>query len=116
MRPRFATTVGVGDFLCRFTGVDNRSTRTGNRHPHRARRIYLHGFPKATDFQGPVWPPIEGSQCPMMHLDFRVGDLDSASAEVVELGATLAGHQPQENLRAMLDPFGHTFCLCRDDG
>jgi len=28
----------------------------------------------------------------------------------------VAAHQPQENVRVLLDPAGHTFCLCRDDG
>ena len=51
----------------------------------------------------------------MMHFDFQVGDLDSAVAEAVALGATLASEQPQENVRVLLDPAGHPFCLCRDD-
>jgi hypothetical protein len=37
----------------------------------------------------------------MMHFDFQVGDLDSAVAEAVALGATLAEHQPQENVRVL---------------
>jgi hypothetical protein len=53
---------------------------------------------------------------PMMHFDFQVGDLDSAVAEAVALGATLAEHQPQENVRVLFDPAGHPLCLCRDDG
>jgi hypothetical protein len=52
----------------------------------------------------------------MMHFDFQVDDLDSAVAEAVALGATLAAYQPQENVRVLLDPAGHPFCLCRDDG
>jgi glyoxalase superfamily protein len=31
------------------------------------------------------------------------------------LGATLAVAQPQDNVRVLLDPAGHPFCLCRDD-
>lgn len=73
-------------------------------------------FQQATDYRRPVWPPLEGEQRPMMHLDFQVGDLESAVAEAVGLGATLADHQPQENVRVLLDPAGHPFCLCRDDG
>lgn len=72
-------------------------------------------FQEANDYQTPVWPPIDGGQRPMMHLDFQVGDLESATAEAVDLGATVAGHQPRENVRVMLDPFGHPFCLCRED-
>ena len=38
----------------------------------------------------------------MMHFDFQVGDLDSAVAEAVALGASLATAQPQENVRVLL--------------
>jgi hypothetical protein len=51
----------------------------------------------------------------MMHFDFQVGDLDSAVADAVALVAKLADDQPQENVRVLLDPAGHPFCLCRDD-
>ena len=50
----------------------------------------------------------------MMHFDFQVGDLDEAVAEAVAIGATLATHQPQENVRVLFDPAGHPFCLCHD--
>lgn len=73
-------------------------------------------FQQATDYQVPVWPPVEGHQRPMMHFDFQVGDLDSAVAEAVALGATVATHQAQDHVRVLLDPAGHPFCLCRDDG
>ena len=73
-------------------------------------------FAQATDYVAPVWPPGDGAQRPMMHLDVQVGDLDSSVAEAVALGATLATSQPQENVRVLLDPAGHPFCLCRDDG
>ena len=48
----------------------------------------------------------------MMHFDFQVGDLDTAVAEAVELGATIAQFQPNDNLRVLIDPAGHPFCLC----
>ena len=73
-------------------------------------------FQLATDYVTPVWPPAEGAQRPMMHLDLQVGDLESSVAEAVALGAVVAAHQPQENVRVLLDPAGHPFCLCRDDG
>lgn len=72
-------------------------------------------FQQAEGFQPPVWPPVEGAQRPMMHLDFQVGDLEEAVAEAVGLGAELAEHQPQENVRVLFDPAGHPFCLCGDD-
>jgi hypothetical protein len=42
----------------------------------------------------PVWPPVVGQQRPMMHFDFQVGDLDSAVAEAVALGASVATTRP----------------------
>ncbi|MEP6800038.1 MAG: VOC family protein [Lapillicoccus sp.] len=73
-------------------------------------------FQQASDYQAPVWPPAAGHQRPMMHFDFQVGDLDSAVADALALGATVADHQPQDSVRVLLDPAGHPFCLCQDDG
>jgi predicted enzyme related to lactoylglutathione lyase len=72
-------------------------------------------FQEAVDYQRPVWPPEDGRQRPMMHFDFQVGDLDTAVAEAVALGATIAQHQPQEHVRVLFDPAGHPFCLCLDE-
>jgi hypothetical protein len=77
--------------------------------------IYL-VFQQATGYRAPVWPPIDGAQRPMMHLDFQVADLDGAVAEALALGATPAAVQPRANVRVLLDPAGHPFCLCLDDG
>jgi catechol 2,3-dioxygenase-like lactoylglutathione lyase family enzyme len=73
-------------------------------------------FQQASDYEAPVWPPVPGKQRSMMHFDFQVDDLESAVAEAVALGATVALHQPQENVRVLLDPAGHPFCLCREEG
>lgn len=59
----------------------------------------------------PVWPAEPGRQQMMMHLDIEVGDLDAATAGAVALGAELAAFQPQRDVRVMLDPAGHPFCL-----
>lgn len=40
----------------------------------------------------------------------------TAAADAVALGATVAEHQPQDNVRVLIDPAGHPFCLVRDDG
>ena len=69
-------------------------------------------FQQATDYQAPVWPPVDGQQRTMMHLDFQVGDLEAAVDDAVALGATLAEFQPQAHVRVLLDPAGHPFCLC----
>ncbi len=71
-------------------------------------------FQQAADYERPVWPPEEGRQRPMMHFDFQVANLDAAVAEAVALGATVADHQPQQNVRVLFDPAGHPFCLCLD--
>ena len=47
----------------------------------------------------------------MLHLDFEVTDLEAEVARAVALGATVASYQPQEDVRVLLDPAGHPFCL-----
>lgn len=69
------------------------------------------GFQTSPEYVPPVWPPVEGSQQMMLHLDFEVEDLEAASAHAVELGATVAEYQPQDDVRVHLDPAGHPFCL-----
>jgi catechol 2,3-dioxygenase-like lactoylglutathione lyase family enzyme len=59
----------------------------------------------------PVWPAVAGQQQMMMHLDIEVGELEVAVAHALELGATLADFQPQPDVRVLLDPAGHPFCL-----
>ena len=76
--------------------------------------IYL-VFQQAEGYVPPVWPPADGQQRTMMHFDFQVGDLDSAVADAIALGATLTDHQPQPHVRVLLDPAGHPFCLCHDE-
>lgn len=66
------------------------------------------------NYRRPVWPPVDGEQQMMVHLDIGVDDLDAGVAWALELGATLAEHQPQEGVRVMLDPSGHPFCLFPD--
>lgn len=71
-------------------------------------------FQLAADYVRPVWPPESGRQRAMMHLDVQVDNLDEAVADAEGLGAELATSQPQANVRVMLDPDGHPFCLCRE--
>jgi catechol 2,3-dioxygenase-like lactoylglutathione lyase family enzyme len=77
-------------------------------------RVYLVLQP-ASEYEPPTWPPRAGSQRPMMHLDFQVGDLDVAVAEAVARGARLADEQPNATVRVLLDPAGHPFCLSAND-
>ena len=63
------------------------------------------------DYVRPVWPGEPGSQQMMLHLDFEVTDLHAAVARALELGAEMPDFQPQDNVRVLLDPAGHPFCL-----
>jgi len=72
-------------------------------------------FQLSREYVPPVWPPADGKPQQMMHLDVEVRDLDAAVADAVGLGGTLAEFQPQDNVRVVLDPAGHPFCLYRDD-
>jgi predicted enzyme related to lactoylglutathione lyase len=65
------------------------------------------------DYQPPTWPNASGDQQMMLHLDFATDDVDAAVAWAIEAGATVAEHQPQPNVKVMLDPAGHPFCLFR---
>jgi catechol 2,3-dioxygenase-like lactoylglutathione lyase family enzyme len=63
----------------------------------------------------PTWPEQPGEQTKMLHFEILVDDLETAVADAVAAGATVAPHQPpdrdQNGLRVMLDPAGHPFCL-----
>jgi catechol 2,3-dioxygenase-like lactoylglutathione lyase family enzyme len=59
----------------------------------------------------PTWPSRTDQQQIMAHLDIATNDLDTAVAWAVACGAALADAQPQDDVRVMLDPDGHPFCL-----
>jgi len=59
----------------------------------------------------PVWPTRADAQQMMTHLDIAVDDLDVGVAWALECGARLAEWQPQDDVRVMIDPAGHVFCL-----
>ena len=71
-------------------------------------------FQTSPGYERPVWPSADGAQQMMMHLDFQVDDLDAAVTHAVILGAQQAEHQPQDDVRVLLDPAGHPFCLYLD--
>jgi predicted enzyme related to lactoylglutathione lyase len=62
----------------------------------------------------PVWPSRPGEPTMQLHLDVGVTDLDAAVEDAVALGARVAEYQPQDDVRVMLDPAGHPFCLYLD--
>jgi catechol 2,3-dioxygenase-like lactoylglutathione lyase family enzyme len=59
----------------------------------------------------PVWPQRAGGQQMQLHLDIKVDDLEAGIRHALACGATLAGHQPQDDVRVCFDPAGHPFCL-----
>lgn len=76
--------------------------------------VYL-AFQSSPQYVEPVWPPVGAEQQMMMHLDVEVEDLGAAVEDALAAGARLAEHQPQEDVRVMLDPAGHPFCLYLGD-
>jgi catechol-2,3-dioxygenase len=63
----------------------------------------------------PTWPSQAGAPTMQLHLDVGVSDLAAALEDAVALGARLAGVQPQDDVRVLLDPAGHPFCLYVDE-
>lgn len=69
-------------------------------------------------YKPPVWPEQPGAQTKMLHFEIQVDNVEAAVAYAVAAGARVAPHQPtdrsQDELRVMLDPAGHPFCLYTD--
>ncbi|WP_033324396.1 VOC family protein [Streptomyces yerevanensis] len=69
-------------------------------------------FETEPEYVQPVRPTRKpGDQQMMLHLDIEVDDLEGETARAVAEGATLADYQPQDDVRVLLDPSGHPFCL-----
>jgi Glyoxalase-like domain len=63
------------------------------------------------DYVAPIWPPVSGGPAMVLLLDIRTSDVDTTVAWALECGAILAGHQPQDRTRVLLDPAGRPFCV-----
>lgn len=68
-------------------------------------------FQLEADHEPPVWPAGPQDQQMQMHLDIRVDDLGAGLRRALALGARVADHQPQDDVKVCLDPAGHPFCL-----
>ncbi len=68
-------------------------------------------FQLEPDYVRPVWPSTPGEQQMSVHLDIGVEDLATAVTHALAVGAVLSVHQPQDDVRVLLDPDGHPFCL-----
>jgi len=104
----------LADFYQRmlgFTRIANESDWVKLRDPDAP----THGlsFHEDVEYVPPIWPSRPGEQLMMLHLDITTDDLAAAVAFAIECGAREAEFQPQEDVRVMLDPDGHPFCLFR---
>lgn len=68
-------------------------------------------FQTESEYIRPVWPSNTADQQMMSHLDIATEDLAEAVEWARAAGATVAEWQPQDDVRVMLDPAGHPFCL-----
>ncbi|MEV8373035.1 VOC family protein [Kribbella sp. NPDC056861] len=68
-------------------------------------------FEYEAEWTPPQWPSRPGTQHATQHLDIHVNNLEAAVNHALASGATLANHQPQTDVRVLLDPAGHPFCL-----
>jgi len=73
-------------------------------------------FQLETEHEPPQWPTKSGTQQMQLHLDIGVDDLDRWVDRAKELGAAQAERQPQDDVRVMVDPAGHLFCLFAPGG
>jgi catechol 2,3-dioxygenase-like lactoylglutathione lyase family enzyme len=64
------------------------------------------------EFRRPSWPASADAQQMQSHLDIWAKDLEAAVSFAEQHGAVQAAYQPQPDVRVMLDPDGHPFCLC----
>lgn len=122
MRPRLeATSVSISTprppvlaaFYARLLGVEVAASEPGwaQLRPAEGRLRMTLNFELDELFVAPVWPSVAGEQQEQSHVDVWVDDLVEAQAWAVECGAEVHPHQPQADVRVMLDPDGHPFCL-----
>lgn len=84
------------------------------RDPHGEATSSNLAFQLEEDYRRPVWPSGPEAQQMQFHLDVGVLDVQVAAEDAVALGAVLADFQPQDDVRVLLDPDGHPFCLYLD--
>ena len=71
-------------------------------------------FQSESWYEKPIWPEETGKPTKMIHLDFKVSDLDEAIKHAISCGAEHAPAQFLDNIHVMIDPAGHPFCLFTD--
>jgi hypothetical protein len=107
--------VGLGRFYRDLLGGDLDDRDSGFVTLNRPGTTTYLAFQLEPDHVPPVWPtPGPGEQQMQAHLDVGVSSVADAVREAEQLGATRAAFQPQDDVRVMLDPAGHPFCLYLD--
>ena len=102
---------GLAEFYERLLGWPRGDDEPGWVTLRRPGAAHGLGFHEDAEYVPPTWPSQPDRQRMTAHLEIACDDLDAAVAHATECGATLAGHQPQADVRVMLDPDGHPFCL-----
>ena len=102
---------GLADFYRRLLGWTARTDEPGWVVLQPPGGGHTLSFQTEDRYLRPVWPAGPGDPQMMMHLEIKVDDLEAGVAHAVAQGATLAGFQPQDDVRVCLDPAGHPFCL-----
>jgi catechol 2,3-dioxygenase-like lactoylglutathione lyase family enzyme len=105
----------LADFYGRLLGFEATSRDGAGwiamRHPTGGTDLLIQA---EANYHPPVWPEQPGAQDKMLHFEIMVDDLDAAVAHAIASGARQAEYQPQPDVRVMLDPAGHPFCLFVD--
>lgn len=106
--------LGLGRFYAGLIGGDLDERDRGFVTLHQPGSTTYLAFQLEEDHRPPLWPSGPDDQQMQVHLDIGVRDVTVAVDEVTRLGASLADNQPQDDVRVMLDPAGHPFCLYLD--
>lgn len=100
----------LADFYAELLGLEKTISNQQWAGIHTPQGIIL-AFQRVEEYVPPVWPWTKGEQQQMVHLDFKVDDLQKAVEHAIKCGARLADTQYYETSKVMFDPAGHAFCL-----
>lgn len=101
----------LADFYQRLLGwerVQNEADWVVIKDPDSGHHLAFH---IDVEYRPPVWPSAPDTQTMMLHLDIATDDFDRAVKFALQSGASESTHQPEPDVRVMLDPDGHPFCL-----
>ncbi|MCR6032078.1 VOC family protein [Nocardioides sp. zg-579] len=108
--------MALAGFYAAVTGLPVKEGSTEHWAGLQAGEVEL-AFTPVEDYRAPRWPESEHPK--QFHLDFEVDDIEAEHARVVGLGAELKQDHVEADgygFRVYVDPVGHPFCLCRNQG